>query len=140
MNSSSSSVPRARRHRRRLGVAGAVLATALAIAVVLSMLGRGGGFVPVSQTMVTRADFVVSYSGVAARLDGLDQADALDQVRDWTRIGLAAHLGMDTAAMRDSSFDTLPVRDNGFADLARQDVGPGRSLIDATGELHLLVP
>ena len=89
---------------------------------------------------MARTDFVVSYSAAASRLTGLDASDTADQVRDWIRTALAAHLGMSTAAIRDASYDTLPVRDQGFTDLADQQVGPGRELADTSGTLHLLVP
>src|SRR5216683_817759 len=85
-------------------------------------------------------DFVVSYAGAAGWLGGLDSAEAQEQVRDWARLGLASHLGMDTARLRDAAYDTLPVRDAGFAGVARQDIGPGRYLYDGDGVLHILVP
>lgn len=85
-------------------------------------------------------DFVVSYAGAAGRLSGLDPAEEREQLRDWARLGLASHLGMDTARLRDATYDTLPVRDAGFAGLARQDIGPGRYLYDGKGVLHILVP
>lgn len=85
-------------------------------------------------------DFVVSYAGAAGWLSGLDSAEAQEQARDWARLGLASHLGMDTARLRDATYDTLPVRDAGFAGLARQDIGPGRYLYDGAGVLHVLVP
>ncbi|WP_447002758.1 hypothetical protein ACRAKI_23955 [Saccharothrix isguenensis] len=85
------------------------------------------------------AGFVVSYAGAAGRLDGLDPVESAAQVRDWARTALAAHLELDSAKLRDAAYDTLPVRDGGFADLSRQATGPGRALFD--GEtLHLLVP
>jgi len=49
-------------------------------------------------------------------------------------------LELTTDQLRDAAFDTLPVRDRGFADLARQPIGPGRALPDGKGVLHLLVP
>jgi hypothetical protein len=85
-------------------------------------------------------NFVVSYAAAADRLTGLAADDGLDQVRDWALIGLAAHLGLDTTALRNSTYDTFPVRDTGFADLSRQATGPGRSLDDGKGVLHVLVP
>lgn len=84
------------------------------------------------------ADFVVSYAGAAGRLDGLDAVESAAQIRDWARTALAAHLELDSAKLRDTAYDTLPVRDDGFTDLSRQTTGPRRSLFD--GEtLHLLV-
>lgn len=85
-------------------------------------------------------DFVVSYAGAAGWLRGLGPAEEREQLRDWARLGLASHLGMDTARLRDATYDTLPVRDAGFAGLARQDIGPGRYLYDGKGVLHILVP
>ncbi|WP_194926399.1 acyl carrier protein [Catenulispora pinisilvae] len=104
--------------------------------------GGGGGHAKssASHTVAPRTDFLMSYSGAATRLAGLDPPDTADQVRDWIRTALAAHLGMSTAAIRDASYDTLPVRDQGFTDLADQQVGPGRELADTSGVLHLLVP
>jgi hypothetical protein len=86
------------------------------------------------------ASFVVSYAGAAGWLSGLGSAEAQEQLRDWARLGLASNLGMDTARLRDATYDTLPVRDAGFAGLARQDIGPGRYLYDGKGVLHVLVP
>ncbi|ONI84893.1 hypothetical protein ALI22I_30975 [Saccharothrix sp. ALI-22-I] len=84
------------------------------------------------------ADFVVSYAGAAGRLNGLDPVETKAQTRDWARTALAAHLELDSAKLRDTAYDTLPMRDDGFSDLSRQSTGPGRSLFD--GEtLHLLV-
>ena len=84
-------------------------------------------------------DFQVELSAAAHRLTGLNPVDAADQRRDWLRTALAAHLGLDTAALRDQSYDTLPVRDDGFTELARQPVGPGRALF-AGDTLHVLAP
>jgi hypothetical protein len=126
--------------RRRL--AGAVTAVVLAAGVGLgtwSWAGGGAKAAP-SQTVGPRTDFLVSYSSAASRLTGLNPSDTADQVRDWIRTALAAHLGMSTAAVRDASYDTLPVRDQGFTDLADQQVGPGREIVDTSGVLHLLVP
>ncbi|RSM69644.1 hypothetical protein DMH04_45825 [Kibdelosporangium aridum] len=86
------------------------------------------------------ARFQISYAGAASRLTGLDEAETQEQLRDWARFGLAARLGLDTARLRDAAYDTLPVRDAGFADLARQPTGPGRALPDGKGTLHVLVP
>jgi hypothetical protein len=126
--------------RRRL-LAGAA-AVVLAAAIGLGAWGAGGGGhrKPSSHTTAPRTDFLVSYSAAATRLAGLNPTDTTDQVRDWLRTALAAHLGMSTAAIRDADYDTLPVRDQGFTDLADQQVGPGRELADTSGVLHLLVP
>jgi|GEM_PF-3167188 hypothetical protein len=127
--------------RRRL--AGAAAAVVLAAGIGLGTWSWAGGSKatpPPSQKMVTRTGFLVSYSSAASRLTGLNSSDTADQVRDWIRTALAAHLGMSTAAIRDASYDTFPVRDQGFTDLADQQVGPGRELADTSGTLHLLVP
>ncbi|ACU75549.1 hypothetical protein Caci_6703 [Catenulispora acidiphila DSM 44928] len=130
--------------RRTLGAATAVvLAAGVGLGVWGWSGGGGGGAAKVgapSQVVAPRTGFVVSYSAAASRLTGLDTADTVDQVRDWIRTALAAHLGMSTSAIRDASYDTLPVRDQGFTDLADQQVGPGRELVDTSGVLHLLVP
>lgn len=85
-------------------------------------------------------NFTVSYAGATGWLGKLDPTERQEQVRDWARISLAAHLGLDTTRLRNATYDTLPVRDPGFAGLAKQDIGPGRSLYDGQGTLHLLVP
>ena len=127
--------------RRRL--VGAAVAVVLAAGFGLGTWSWAGGSSsakpPPSQKMVVRNDFLVSYSDAASRLAGLNPSDTADQVRDWVRTALAAHLGMSTAAIRDASYDTLPVRDQGFTDLADQQVGSGRELADTGGTLHLLV-
>ncbi|WP_194918975.1 acyl carrier protein [Catenulispora rubra] len=126
--------------RRRL--AGAAVAVVLAAAAGVGVWSwpDDGAKAAQSQTVGPRTDFLVSYSAAASRLAGLNPADTADQVRDWIRTALAAHLGMSTAAVRDASYDTLPVRDQGFTDLADQQVGPGREIADTSGVLHLLVP
>ncbi|WP_018639629.1 hypothetical protein [Parafrankia elaeagni] len=86
------------------------------------------------------ARYDISYAGAAGRLDGLGRSDSDEQLRDWALIGLAAHLNLDTATFVHTAYDTLPVRDPGFADLARQQVGPGRLLTDGQGVVHVLVP
>ncbi|MDT7789930.1 MAG: hypothetical protein QOF58_8349, partial [Pseudonocardiales bacterium] len=79
--------------------------------------------------------FTVSFAAAESALG----EDRENQLRDWARIGLAAHLDLDTQAMRDAFFDAFPIRDNGFADLARQPTGPGRALLHQD-TLHLLIP
>lgn len=86
-----------------------------------------------------RNGFLVSYAGAATRLAGMSELEAAEQVRDWARFGLAADLGLDTTELVDGFHDTFPVRDEGFAGLARQPVGTGRSLF-VDDVLHLLVP
>ncbi len=85
-------------------------------------------------------DFRISYAGAANWLSGLDSGEQQEQERDWARLALAAHLGLGTAQLTDDTYDTLPVRDPGFAGLAEQDIGTGRYLYDGHGVLHLLVP
>src|SRR5260370_42329782 len=46
---------------------------------------------------------------------------------------------MDTTRVGGASYDTLPVRDAGFAGLAGQAMGPGRYVYDGKGVLHILV-
>ncbi|MEU0881991.1 hypothetical protein ABZ345_25540 [Lentzea sp. NPDC005914] len=79
--------------------------------------------------------FTVSFAAAESALG----EDRENQIRDWARIGLASHLDLDTQAMRDAFFDAFPIRDNGFADLARQPTGPGRALLQGD-TLHLLIP
>lgn len=83
---------------------------------------------------------LISYAGAASQLDGLEPLDAEEQLRDWARTGLASLLEFDTAQLRDAAYDTVPVRDPAFTDLAEQPPGPGRSLYDGRGVLHVLVP
>jgi hypothetical protein len=82
---------------------------------------------------------VISYGGASSRLAELAPEEANDQLRDWARLGLASYLKLDTGQLRDNLYDSLPVRDAGFADLARQLTGPGRTLFDGD-TLHVLVP
>lgn len=85
--------------------------------------------------------FAVGYAGSASRLRGMTKQETTEQLRDWARYGLAARLGMGTDGYRDSSYDTLPVRDPAFDGLVRQANGPGRSLFDGDRDtLHVLVP
>src|SRR5690349_5691663 len=79
--------------------------------------------------------FTVSFAAAESALG----EDRENQLRDWARIGLASHLDLDSQVMRDAFFDAFPIRDNGFADLARQPTGPGRALLDGD-TLHLLIP
>lgn len=82
---------------------------------------------------------VISYAGAAGRLQGMESTEAEEQLRDWARTGLASLLELDTARFRDAMYDTVPVRDPAFVDLAEQPTGPGRALFDGQ-VLHLLVP
>ncbi|MFI6097040.1 hypothetical protein ACIA8G_15870 [Lentzea sp. NPDC051213] len=82
--------------------------------------------------------FTVSFAAAEGAFSE-DESERNDQIRDWARIGLASHLELDTDRLRDATYDTFPIRDNGFADLARQPTGPGRALADGD-TLHLLVP
>lgn len=115
----------------------------LLIALAVAVLVAAAGIVVVLQPDDAAAQrpqqgFTVSFAAARAALSQ-DEAERDDQIRDWARIGLAAQLDLDTGKMRDAFFDALPIRDNGFADLARQPSGPGRALYDG-GTLHLLVP
>ena len=83
---------------------------------------------------------VISYAAAAGRLTGLDPAEQEEQLRDWARTGLASQLELSTAQLRDAVYDTVPVRDPAFADLAEQPTGPGRALYDGHDVLHVLVP
>ena len=83
---------------------------------------------------------VISYAGAASRLSALEPTEAQEQLRDWARTGLATHLELDTARLRDAAYDTLPIRDLAFTDLSKQSTGPGRALFDGRGVLHVLVP
>lgn len=83
---------------------------------------------------------VISYGAAAARLTGLDPVEQEEQLRDWARTGLASRLELGTAQLRDAVYDTVPVRDPVFADLAEQPTGPGRALYDGHDVLHMLIP
>lgn len=126
--------------RRLLGAAAVVLAAGVGLGTWAWAGGGSGKSSSSPHSVAPRTDFLVSYSAASSRLAGLNSSDSADQVRDWLRTALAAHLGMSTAAIRDADYDTLPVRDQGFTDLADQQVGPGRELADTSGVLHLLVP
>lgn len=130
MSDRMSQYRRARRGR-------SIVVTAL-IAVFLFVAGCSG---TPPATQASAADgFDVSYAGAAGRLAGLDATDSADQIRDWLVVALAQRLGMSTAHLRDATYDSLPVRDPGLADLTDEPTGPGRYLDDGTGVLHLLVP
>jgi hypothetical protein len=116
------------------------LPVALLTAALLAMAGCTSGPAHLTAAHGPSSDFVVSYAGAANWLTGMTPADANEQLRDWLRTALAAHLNTGTAQFRDESFDTLPVRDQSFADLSNQVTGPGRALMDGHGVLHLLVP
>ncbi|NKE61948.1 hypothetical protein FXN61_36385 [Lentzea sp. PSKA42] len=115
----------------------------LLIALAVAVFVAAAGIVVVLQPDEAAAQrqqqgFTVSFAAAESALSE-DRAERDDQIRDWARIGLASQLEMDTGQMRDAFFDTLPIRDNGFADLARQPTGPGRALRHGD-TLHLLVP
>ncbi|MGX7824566.1 hypothetical protein ACTG9Q_05700 [Actinokineospora sp. 24-640] len=98
------------------------------------------GCTSAAEPRVAGPDLQVGYAGAAQRLAGMDPLEGAEQKRDWLRLALAAHLELDTGQLRDQSYDTLPLRDEGFTDLARQPVGPGRALLDGAGVLHVLAP
>jgi hypothetical protein len=112
------------------------LLIALAAVAIIAAAGIAIVLQP-DQTAVQRQQqgFTVSF----AAAENAVGEDRENQLRDWARIGLAAHLDLDTQAIRDAFFDAFPIRDNGFADLARQPTGPGRALLQQD-TLHLLVP
>ncbi|HUP25937.1 MAG TPA: hypothetical protein VNB06_23750 [Thermoanaerobaculia bacterium] len=85
-------------------------------------------------------DYSVSYSDASEWLEDLEALEREDQIRDWTVLGLAALLDLDAEALRDYAYDKAPLRDPLLADLTTNQVGPGRSLFDSRGLLHLLVP
>ncbi|HEV2781147.1 MAG TPA: hypothetical protein VGX25_17315 [Actinophytocola sp.] len=89
--------------------------------------------------LATTHTAVISYDGASGWLAGRPPAEVDEQVRDWARLGLASYLDLSTDRLRDNLYDGLPVRDEGFADLARQPVGSGRTLFDGS-VLHVLVP
>ncbi|WP_112268776.1 hypothetical protein [Lentzea terrae] len=111
------------------------LLIALAASAIVAVAGIVIVLQPGDKTQRQQQGFTVSF---AAAENALGE-DRENQLRDWARIGLAAHLGLDTQAMRDAFYDALPIRDNGFADLARQPTGPGRAL-SHHDTLHLLIP
>jgi hypothetical protein len=111
------------------------------IAIALSgCTSSGVGNNTGSNSSLPSPNFTISYTGAASWLSRLDPAEQQEQERDWARLALAAHLGLGTSQLRDDTYDTLPVRDPGFAGLAQQDIGTGRYLYDGQGVLHLLVP
>lgn len=117
-----------------------VAVPAVVIALVAALIAFAGVVGNNPEPRGEPANFTISYAGAAQRLDGMAEGDKQEQLRDWARTGLATHLGLAASDFRDASFDTLPVRDAGFAELARQPVGPGRALATGDGVLHLLVP
>jgi hypothetical protein len=79
------------------------------------------------------------YSGAVERLAALDPGEAQEQLRDWARLGLASSLGLSRKQLVDALYDTTPIRDPLFTDLAAAPTGPGRARFDGT-TLHILVP
>ncbi|MCP2243675.1 hypothetical protein [Lentzea aerocolonigenes] len=115
------------------------LLIALAVAVLVAAAGIVVVLLPdEAGAQRQQQGFVVSFAAAESAL-GDDEAERREQIRDWARFGLAARLDVDTGGMRDAFFDTFPIRDNGFSDLARQPTGPGRALFHGD-TLHLLVP
>lgn len=109
----------------------------LSAVIVVAM---AAGCTSAAEPRVAGPDFQVRYAAAGQRLAGMDPLEGAEQKRDWLRLALAAHLELDTGQLRDQSYDTLPLRDEGFADLVRQPVGPGRALLDGAGVLHVLAP
>ena len=85
------------------------------------------------------SSFDVSYANSRDWLETLPREVWADQVRDWIVLGLASQLDLDALTLRDSTYDKTPVRDAAFDDLASNRVGPGRSLFDGAGTLHVLI-
>lgn len=104
------------------------------IVAVLLLASVGCG----SSPLEVESPQVISYAGAADRLAGMEPTEAEEQLRDWARTGLASLLELDTARFRDAMYDTVPVRDPAFVDLAEQPTGPGRALFDGQ-VLHVLV-
>lgn len=123
----------------RYRITGSRLAIAvLIVGVLLGLVSCASS--PADQAGAVENPTVISYAGAASWLRGLEPADVQEQLRDWARTGLASHLALDTAQLRDGAYDTVPVRDAAFADLSKQSTGPGRALFDGRGLLHVLVP
>lgn len=127
----------------------ALLAVAAVLGTLVAWWSSGGQpdgsperDLPVPGVVDFRAEqgFLISYATAAHRLEGLDAAEADDQIRDWARVGLAARLKLNTAQLRDATYDTLPIRDPGLDGLVQQPSGPGRALYGPQGVLHVLVP
>ncbi|MFI9380785.1 hypothetical protein [Kutzneria sp. NPDC052558] len=128
--------PQTHRHR-------SMIATLL-VALLVALAGCSGDpapppALPTTTSATGEPGFLISYAAAASRLDGMDADTAQEQIRDWATLALASYLDIDAPRLRAATFDTLPVRDPGLADLARQPSGPGRSLYDGKGVLHLLV-
>jgi hypothetical protein len=124
-------LPRLGGRRTRIGV-GVAMVAALAV-VAAFFIARIGPDRPATRLLH------VSYAGAASWVQALPDTEKDEQLRDWARLGLAAYLRLDAATLRDTSYDTTPVRDPGFADMLNQPTGPGRSLYDGHGVLHVLV-
>lgn len=99
---------------------------------------------PSQRTPVIPADLppsvTISYADSTDRLETVPAEERDDQIRDWTVLGLASFLRIDTETLRDFSYDRAPIRDSLFAGITTEAVGPGRFLPDGSGTLHLLVP
>ncbi|WP_242909306.1 hypothetical protein [Actinomadura terrae] len=100
--------------------------------------GTGGSATASPPPLPADGPFTVSYSGAASRLGDLSDEEKREQLRDWLRSALAAHLHLDSRRYRSAVYDATPVRDAGLADLAAQPTGPGRALFDGR-VLHLLI-
>lgn len=82
----------------------------------------------------------VSFGDANEWIENLDSQEVEEQIRDWATFGLAGLLNIDIETLRNFSYDKTPLRDSLFADITTNRVGPGRSLPDGKGTLHLLVP
>ncbi|HKI04702.1 MAG TPA: hypothetical protein VKK31_22165 [Thermoanaerobaculia bacterium] len=81
----------------------------------------------------------ISYADSVDWLEMVPAEEQDDQIRDWSVLGLAGLLKIDTETLRNFSYDRTPIRDPLFTDIATESVGPGRFLPDGSGTLHLLV-
>lgn len=83
--------------------------------------------------------FTVSYGDAVDALEGVQPAEATEQVRDWVRLGLAGELELDLPELRAALYDRPVFRDDVLSDVLRHERGPVRSLFDGSATLHLMV-
>lgn len=81
----------------------------------------------------------ISYAEAANWLENIPTEDQEDQIQDWTILGLARLLNLDLEVLRDNFYDKTPIRSSLFTDLTTNRVGPGRSLPDEEGNLHIII-
>lgn len=116
----------------------------LAVALLLLCAGTVAAL-PATAATVRQAEkdnttLSISYGEAAAWLERLPVEDRDDQIRDYALLGLASLLELDLPDLRNALYDQTPLRDLLFWDLAANRSGPGRSLYDGDGTLHVLVP